>query len=146
MSLHRPNTRKAPHPRPMTTLYACPFRCQGGPFGYAQGGPGRKGGPQAGQGGSMKARDHEKIMRQQREQLFAEMKKRQQEDLVRMHDYFDWEIAYRERIMDNYANALGRQDEQIAILKQMLVRLGLDSETIERRLDEELSKLNVVTP
>lgn len=89
----------------------------------------------------MKYRDHEKILRE-REKAAVEMKKRHNLAMERQKKYFEWEVAHRDRIMNNYADALGRQDSEIAILKQMLVRLGMDTETIERRIDEEMAKLN----
>ena len=75
----------------------------------------------------MKAREHEKIMRE-RQRSWSAMQQRHAE-------FFKAELAEREAILDNYADALDHQDAEIAILTQMLLARGVSSEEIYRRMD-----------
>lgn len=76
----------------------------------------------------MKARDHQRILRDR---------------LNALREYMLGEIVERDGILDNYADALDRQDAEIAILTRMLIfECGVDSETVAKRVMSELAKLN----
>lgn len=68
----------------------------------------------------MKAMDHQRILR---------------ERLNALREYMLSEVAERDRVIENYADALDNQQAAIVILTDMLVEHGISRESIMDRLE-----------